>query len=59
VAETAMKVEKNYFDLLVAQRELTSAQAEAKRIQAKWLTASNSGTPITSPEQETEMLGAE
>jgi hypothetical protein len=59
VAETAMKVEKNYFDLLVAQRELTSAEAEAKRIQAKWLTASNSGTPITSPEQETEMLGAE
>jgi outer membrane protein TolC len=59
VAETAMKVEKNYFDLLVAQRELTSAEAEAKRIQIKWLTASNSGTPITSPEQETEMLGAE
>ena len=59
VAETAMKVEKNYFDLLVAQRELTSAEAEAKKIQAKWLTASNSGTPITSPEQETEMLGAE
>lgn len=59
VAETAMKVEKNYFDLLVAQRELTSAEAEAKKIQAKWLTASNSGTPITSPEQETEMLSAE
>jgi outer membrane protein TolC len=59
VAETAMMVEKNYFDLLVAQRELTSAEAEAKKIQAKWLTASNSGTPITSPEQETAMLGAE
>ena len=59
VAETAMKVEKNYFDLLVAQRELTSAEAEAKKIRAKWLTASNSGTPITSPEQEREMLGAE
>jgi len=59
VTETAMKVEKNYFDLLVAQRELTSAEADAKKIQAKWLTASNSGTPITSPEQETDMLGAE
>jgi hypothetical protein len=59
VAETARKVEKNFFDLLVAQRELTSAEADAKKIQAKWLTASNSGTPITSTEQETDMLGAE
>jgi outer membrane protein TolC len=59
VAEVAVQVEKNYFDLLVAQRELTSAQADARRIQNKWLTASNSATPITSPEQETEMLGAE
>jgi outer membrane protein TolC len=59
VAEVAAKVEKNYFDLLVAQRELTSAEADSKKIQTKWLMASNSGTPITSPEQETEMLGAE
>jgi outer membrane protein TolC len=59
VAETASNVEKNYFDLLVAQRELTSAQADAKKIQAKWLTASNSGAPIVSAEQETDMLGAE
>jgi Outer membrane efflux protein len=59
VAEAAMKVEKNFFDLLVAQRELTSAEADAKRVQAKWLTASNSGTPIVSTAQETDMLGAE
>ena len=59
VAEAAMKVEKNFFDLLVAQRELTSAEADAKRVQAKWLTASNSGTPIVSTVQETDMLGAE
>jgi outer membrane protein TolC len=58
-AETAMKVEKNFFDLLVAQRELTSAEADAKKVQAKWLTASNSGTPIVSTAQETDMLGAE
>jgi hypothetical protein len=51
VAETARKVEKNFFDLLVAQRELTSAEAEAKKIQAKWLTASNSGTPIVKRQQ--------
>jgi outer membrane protein TolC len=59
VAETARKLEKNFFDLLVAQRELTSAEADAKRIQAKWLTASNSGTLIASTAQETDMLGAE
>jgi outer membrane protein TolC len=59
VAETARNVEKNFFDLLVAQRELTSAEADAKKIQAKWLTASNSGTPIASTAQETDTLGAE
>jgi outer membrane protein TolC len=59
VAETAAKVEKNFFDLLVAQRELTGAEAEAKKVQAKWLTASNSGVPTFSSEQETETLGAE
>jgi outer membrane protein TolC len=59
VAEVAAKVEKNYFDLLVAQRELTSAEADARKIQTKWLMASDSGRPITSPEHETEMLGAE
>ena len=58
VAEVAMKVEKNYFDLLVAQRELTSATADAKKVQAKWMTASVSA-PRVSTEQETDMLGAE
>jgi outer membrane protein TolC len=59
VAETARNVEKNFFDLLVAQRELTSAEADVKKGQAKWLTASNSGTPVFSTAQETDMLGAE
>jgi outer membrane protein TolC len=59
VAETASRVEKNYFDLLVAERELISAQAEAKKIQAKWLTASNSGAPRISAEQEADMIAAE
>jgi len=59
VAETASKVEKNYFDLLVAQRELTSAEADRRTIQSKWLTASNSAEPRTSAEQETDMVGAE
>ena len=59
VAETASNVEKTFFDLLVAQRELTSAKADAKKIQAKWLTASNSGKPFVSTAQETDLLGAE
>jgi len=59
VAEVAMQVEKTYFDLLVAQRELTSAEADSKKIQAKWLTASNSGKPFVSTAQETDMLSAE
>ena len=58
VAEVAMKVEKNYFDLLVAQRELTIAKADSRKIQAKWMTASTSA-PRVSTEQETDMLGAE
>jgi len=59
VAETARNIEKNYFDLLVAQRELTSAQADAKKIQAKWLTASSAGVTRISTEQETDMIAAE
>jgi len=54
-----MNVEKNFFDLLVAQRELTSAEADSKKVQAKWLSASNSGKPFVSTAQETDMLGAE
>jgi outer membrane protein TolC len=59
VAETAAKVERAFFELLVAQRELASAKADAKKIQAKWVTASNSGKPFVSTAQETDMLGAE
>ncbi|HVP50004.1 MAG TPA: TolC family protein [Candidatus Bathyarchaeia archaeon] len=59
VAETAMKVEKNFFELLVAQRELTSAEADSKKVQARWLTASGSGVTSISTEQEQEMISAE
>jgi outer membrane protein len=58
-AETAAKVEKNYFELMVAQRELVSAEAESRKIQVKWLSASSSGVPRISTQQETDMLGAE
>jgi outer membrane protein TolC len=59
VAETASRVEKNYFDLLVAERELISAEAEAKKIQARWLTANSSAAPRISAEQESDMIAAE
>jgi outer membrane protein len=58
-AETASKVETNYFDLMIAQRELVSAEAESKKIQVKWLSASSSGAPRVSMQQETDMIGAE
>jgi len=59
VAEMAAKVEKNFFELLVAQRELTGAEADSKKIQAKWLRASISGVTSISTEQEQEMISAE
>jgi outer membrane protein len=59
VAETASKVETNYFDLLIAERELVSAEAESKKIQVKWLSASSSGALRVSREQETDMISAE
>ena len=59
VAETALRVEKNFFELLIAQRELTGARADSKKIQAKWLTASSSGVTSISTEQEQEMISAE
>jgi outer membrane protein TolC len=59
VTETAKRVEKNFFDLLVAQRELASAEADARKIQSKWLVASNSAAPSVAAGQETDMLGAE
>jgi len=59
VAETALRVEKNFFELLVAQRELTGAEADSKKIQAKWLRASSSGVTSISTEQEQEMISTE
>ena len=59
LAQTASNVEKTFFELLVAQRELTSSKAHAKTIQAKWLRASNSGVTRISSEQETDVISAE
>jgi len=59
LAQTASNVEKTFFELLVAQRELTSSKAHAKTIQAKWLRASNSAVTNISTEQEKDMISAE
>lgn len=59
VAEIAGRVEQNYFDLLVAERELISVEADAKKIQGKWLTASSSGVTSISREQEKDMISVE
>lgn len=58
VAETASNVEKTYFELLIAERELISATAEARKIQSKRLIASNSASTI-SPAQESDLIAAE
>jgi outer membrane protein TolC len=58
VAEIAGKVEQNYFELLVAQQELISAEAESKKLQCKWLTASAGATSISTA-QEKDMISAE
>ena len=58
VAEVASRIEKGYYELLVAQRELISAKAESRKIQEKWLTAST-GITTVSTEQEKDMIAAE
>lgn len=59
VTDSARNVEKNYFELLIAQRELTIAQLKSKHVQDKYLIASNSSAPRLSAEQEAEMIEAE
>jgi outer membrane protein TolC len=58
VAELASLVEKNYFDLLVAERELVSAGAAARRVQAKWATVSTTATRSVSTGEQTETIVA-
>jgi outer membrane protein TolC len=58
VAERASLVEKNYFDLLVAERELVMAGAAAKAVQARWVTVSNPTSTTASAEQQKDTLAA-
>jgi outer membrane protein TolC len=59
VSESARNVDKNYFDLLIAQRELTIAEVRSKRVEDKYLVASNSPAAMLSAEQRAEMIEAE
>src|SRR5262245_39580927 len=57
VSEQASIVEKNFFDLLIAERELISAGVEARRVQAKWMAVNDSETTSIS-ERQTDAFGA-
>jgi outer membrane protein len=58
VTEQASIVEKSYFDLLIAERELISAGSEARKAQAKWIAVSDSGTARIPTEQQADAFGA-
>ena len=58
VTELAGTVENNYFDLLIAQRELLGAGADAKRVQTRSVAAVTAGVVRVS-DQQTESIGAE
>ncbi len=56
VSETASKVEKAYYELLVAQRQLDYAQAKATETGNKWLSASTSAAPAVSDSHNEELI---
>jgi outer membrane protein TolC len=59
VAETAHNVEKNYYGLLVAQRQLAIAKADDERIRGRQLLASSSALPGPLPSHNEEQLGTD
>jgi outer membrane protein TolC len=56
VSETASKVEKAYYELLVAQRQLDFAKAKTTETENKWLVASNSAMALTSDSHDEELI---
>jgi len=56
VSETANKVEKNYYELLVAQRQLAFVKAKATKTENKWLVASSSAIPVASVSHDEELM---
>ncbi len=58
VSETASNVEKLYYDLLVAQRQLALANATATETANKWLVAGNPASAVESPGHDEELIEA-
>lgn len=56
VSETADKVEKAYYELLVAQRQLDFAKAKATETGNKWLVASSSTIPVASAGHDIDLI---
>lgn len=56
VSETASRVEKAYYELLVAQRQQALAKLKAKETENKWLVASNSVVPVASGRDDEELI---
>jgi outer membrane protein TolC len=52
------QVEKNYFDLSVAQRDLTAAIADARKVRTGWVTVADAGA-VGSSTQQADALRAD
>ena len=58
VSETASNVEKAYYGLLVAQRQLVLTNVKATETANKWLVAGNPASAVASPGHDEELLEA-
>jgi outer membrane protein TolC len=58
VSETASKVEKAYYELLVAQRQLSFTKVKAEQTGNEWLVASSSPIPVAPAIHDEEMIEA-
>lgn len=56
VSEAAAKVEKAYYDLLVAQRQLAFTKLQARETENKWLQAGNSMKPVGLASHDEELI---
>lgn len=57
VSETASKIEKAYYELLVAQRQLDLAKVKGRESENKWLVASSSAAiPVASTGHDEELI---
>ena len=58
VTALARQVEKNFFDLLVCERELAAAASDARKVRASWVTIGDAGLLGTAA-QQTDALRVE